>query len=622
MKQPGDQQADRDIFNIDNKGTVTVINQPVPQRARSESLLLQAVKQEVISRLDQSLHNAVFINLGKQSQPQQIKPPWDAEIKIGSKSPEPLPTETTILEVFDRPGIDGRLLILGEPGAGKTTTMLDLAKALCDRAEQDTNAFIPILLNLSSWKDPRQTMTAWLVEELRSKYGVRKDIGKQWLADRQLLPLLDELDEVKPEHQEGCVQAINRWLESEDRPLSLVVCCRREEYEKVVRGQWQVEAEEAPDEIRMHLNGAILLQTLTDEQIQAYLTAANQLELWQMLRQDEALWELIRTPLWLSITLLAYEGLSLNQWQQTASTEQRLALLLNAYIERMLHKEPNSRTYAKRKLPTVKQTRRWLVSLAQQQQQQSQTEFLIERMQPLMLSKGGLWKYQLLLGLIHGLLVGSLFGILCGLVIGLINGLCYGLKVWFFVGLLVGLGNGLNSTIQPIDRLKWSWKNFVGGLLIGLSCGVFYGLVIRSVFEPIFGQPFGLLVGLLVGLSNGLLVVFLFGLRGEAVDVKSSPNQGIKRSTVSFVIVWLTFALLGGLGQGLFVGLFVGLGLGGEACIQHSVLRLVLYQNKVIPWNYARFLDYCTERLFLQRVGGRYRFIHKSLQEHFARMGE
>jgi hypothetical protein len=34
--------------------------------------------------------------------------------------------------------------------------------------------------------------------------------------------------------------------------------------------------------------------------------------------------------------------------------------------------------------------------------------------------------------------------------------------------------------------------------------------------------------------------------------------------------------------------------------------------------NYARFLDYCTERLFLQRVGGRYRFIHKMLQDHFA----
>jgi len=50
----------------------------------------------------------------------------------------------------------------------------------------------------------------------------------------------------------------------------------------------------------------------------------------------------------------------------------------------------------------------------------------------------------------------------------------------------------------------------------------------------------------------------------------------------------------------------------------HFSLRLILYRNGSIPWNYARFLDYCTKRLFLQRVGGRYRFIHRLLQEHFA----
>lgn len=38
--------------------------------------------------------------------------------------------------------------------------------------------------------------------------------------------------------------------------------------------------------------------------------------------------------------------------------------------------------------------------------------------------------------------------------------------------------------------------------------------------------------------------------------------------------------------------------------------------NGYTPWNYARFLDYCTEQLLLQRVGGGYRFIHRLLQEH------
>jgi hypothetical protein len=38
--------------------------------------------------------------------------------------------------------------------------------------------------------------------------------------------------------------------------------------------------------------------------------------------------------------------------------------------------------------------------------------------------------------------------------------------------------------------------------------------------------------------------------------------------------------------------------------IKHLSLRLVLWQSGTIPWNYARFLNYCTERLLLQRIGG------------------
>jgi hypothetical protein len=74
---------------------------------------------------------------------------------------------------------------------------------------------------------------------------------------------------------------------------------------------------------------------------------------------------------------------------------------------------------------------------------------------------------------------------------------------------------------------------------------------------------------------------------------------------------------------GMTIGLFIGFERGGKACIQHLSLRIIFFRNGSIPWNYARFLNYCTdERLFLQRIGGRYRFRHKYLQEHFANMRE
>ena len=55
--------------------------------------------------------------------------------------------------MFDNPTISGKFLILGKPGGGKTTTLLELAEALLERAEGDSNAPIPVILELSSWQE-------------------------------------------------------------------------------------------------------------------------------------------------------------------------------------------------------------------------------------------------------------------------------------------------------------------------------------------------------------------------------------------------------------------------------------------------------------------------------------
>ncbi|NEP14853.1 MAG: TIR domain-containing protein [Symploca sp. SIO2C1] len=75
-----------------------------------------------------------------------------------------------------------------------------------------------------------------------------------------------------------------------------------------------------------------------------------------------------------------------------------------------------------------------------------------------------------------------------------------------------------------------------------------------------------------------------------------------------------------GSGNAIIIGLIAATIVGGQACIQHFTLRLILYRNGCIPWNYARFLDYASDRIFLQKVGGGYIFIHRLLLEHFAQM--
>ncbi|MHC5717541.1 MAG: NACHT domain-containing protein, partial [Nostoc sp.] len=83
----------QNIFNIRGGQTTKPVGNPA--RPENERILLAAVKEEVTARLKQSLHNAVLINLAKKSQPQEVKRPWDAEIKIGLKPAEPLPDTTT-----------------------------------------------------------------------------------------------------------------------------------------------------------------------------------------------------------------------------------------------------------------------------------------------------------------------------------------------------------------------------------------------------------------------------------------------------------------------------------------------------------------------------------------------
>ena len=575
-----------------------------PARPENQRLLLARVKYEVGQRLDQSLHNAVLINLGKELQPQQVKRSWDAEVKIGLKPPESLPQNTSIVKVFDDSAIAGKLLILGEPGSGKTTTQLELAQTLIHRTEEQPNYPIPVLFNLSSWKDDKQSIRDWLVAELKSKYGVRKDIGEGWVDNRQLLPMLDGVDELESARQEFCVQAINKLLQSECSPQYLVVGSRSEEYTNY--------------KTRLQLNGAICLQPLTKNQIFTNLVDVNHSNIWQTINDDPNLLELVKTPLLLSVTILAYQEIAIEQWQQMTSTFDRLQYLLNAYVRRMLIREIDSNAYFKQtNSPSTKQTQLWLIWLDQQLERESQTEFLIETIQPFwLLTQAQRVTFKITSGLVIGLTV------------GLIGGL--GLNRWLpslILGLLVGFAFGRDNEINIVENFLWSWKGAKIGLILGLVLGLIDGLRSGLIYGIFYGLVYSLILGLFFGLLIGL------GNRPSELNIETRirANQGIKKSAVNAGIIGITVIAAGVLDSlshelsnilsaGLIAGFILSLNFGSEACIKHFILRVILYFNGYIPWNYARFLDYATERLFLQRVGGRYRFIHKMLQEHFAKM--
>ena len=188
--------------------------------------------------LRHSLHNEVLISLGKQQMDQAVNAPWKYTVEVSDAVNSAPQEDRDISAIYDTTGL---LLILGEPGSGKTTTLLDLARTLLDRARDDIKERVPIVLNLSSWKK-KQPLAEWMSSELSEKYRIPRKIARSWIQHDYLLPLLDGLDEVKITLQPDCVAAINAFIE-QFNPSGLVICCRLNEY------RWLPE--------RLKLNGAI-----------------------------------------------------------------------------------------------------------------------------------------------------------------------------------------------------------------------------------------------------------------------------------------------------------------------------------------------------------------------------
>jgi hypothetical protein len=242
--------------------------------------------------------------------------------------------------------------------------------------------------------------------------------------------------------------------------------------------------------------------------------------------------------------------------------------------------------------------------------------------------------------------------------------------VWPVQRTLQRNGRTLRDDIQPVERLFWSWMNFLKGFafltirpprldsarlnsflsfifwtvrilwfvnLAALAAGVILELPSRNVDHAED------LIGMFVVTLPNLFCAFFSAIRGDAVELKTAPNMGILLSgrnalitvAVNFVLALIAKFMLhkwnfyrGKGNEGFFIllpiaiiiaGTFAWGRLGGLDFLAHYCLRFVLRRRGYIPRGYVRFLNYAaTELGFLQKVGGGYVFMHRYLLEYFA----
>ena len=227
------QHYQAEVQNDFNLGQATSRTQPLTrQENRQRKSLLSHVKSAWIEGvLEPSLHNRTLLKLDLEKRPDAVQ--------RSSRGIDGSPTEPDQslgwlrgTDIFDQMGTGRTLLILGEPGSGKTIELLNLAKRLIERTEQDLSRPIPVVFNLSSWAIKRLSIADWLAEELKDQYSASKALGEEWVKQEELLLLIDGLDEVQAEHRNDCVRALNQFLEDHST-TEMVVCSRLKDYEKL-----------------------------------------------------------------------------------------------------------------------------------------------------------------------------------------------------------------------------------------------------------------------------------------------------------------------------------------------------------------------------------------------------
>ncbi|WP_320069548.1 NACHT domain-containing protein [Micromonospora sp. RTGN7] len=606
--------------------------------ARARRVLLDRVRRYwITSVLDRSLHREARLQLGFTASTEDRRYPWTLRASHRDGYPDALDDETSIAALFGQ--LDHAVVILGAPGAGKTTTLLELARELLDDAEADRDAPVPVVLNLSSWATRRQPLTQWLAEQLTERYGIPSRQATAWVEAGEILPLLDGLDEVVAASRDECVAAIATFHARQ--PLTpIAVCCRDTEYQQLRTG--------------LPLYGTVTIQPLTRPQIERHLDRAGPAlaGLRAVLAADQELWEFTGSPLLLSIMALAYADGPAPQ----AGTGSRRDRLFARYAETMLRHRPHP-AYS------PEQTTRYLYLLGDRMRERQQSIFVLDLVAPDWSENWPLKDDDLrsraassiTVGLLTGLCGAALIGwpgAAAGLLAAALTALGLAFAEYDSLNLIARWGqrpedygafrtNWLTATAEAFTEVSYEpvvgWSLVAGTLVVGTGSGLAGGWV-----GLLTGLAYwlGLALATLLAMSvTSVLALHLYrlGPSGDAprreipspvlrgrlrLALRAAPALGVITGTAAGLLVAWPRSGADGVRYGLLVWtsvtLYVLTAIALGPIVEQWLVRRRLAREDALPRPLRPFLDHAVQCLFLRDVGDGYIFVHRELLEFFA----
>ncbi|HEX3587993.1 MAG TPA: NACHT domain-containing protein [Pseudonocardiaceae bacterium] len=335
---------------------------------------------------------------------------------------------------------DGQVVIIGEPGSGKTVLTVQFAlQVLAQRQADDP---VPVLLTLSSWNPAAEDLPTWLARRILEDYpalGNEEVYGMNaasaLVAHGRVLAVLDGLDEMPASARPTAMATLDRSAGAEH---PMVVTCRSKEYEDAVATHGEF------------LSRAVVveLQPVDFAEARRYLIAAAPAgtRRWQSVldeldaQPNAPLARVLTSPLMIALARTVYTAPASSPGElltdaRFAKSDQIESHLLDGFVDAAYRDTPviPETTLTPRYPP--QRAKEWLVFLARHLSDQQIGD----------LAWWHLWDMVPRAGraLVAGVAVGLVFGLSNGLVAGVAAGQASGLTA----ALAVGPGSGAVSAV-------------------------------------------------------------------------------------------------------------------------------------------------------------------------------
>ncbi|WP_200308446.1 NACHT domain-containing protein [Streptomyces adelaidensis] len=598
--------------------------------------------------------------------------------ELGAAAPEPLDLDGRLADIADvYRRTSGRLVILGERGAGKSVVAQRLALELLDsrRPGQDP---VPVVFGLHRW-DPATELRDWLTACLQHDYNGLDLTGASGVSLAQdlidngyILPVLDGFDEISP----GWHKDALRQLSATTMPL--VLTSTTDAYTRTVRGGRTLSRA-----------AAIVLAPLTWDDLRLYLPrtahTTSSADEWNstlapLSPSDDDLManpsgQALSTPLMVGLARSIYSDGPRNP-RELLDTEKFSTV---SAVQTHLLDQFVPAVYEGQCPWSAQNARRWLGYLAQRPARsdiawwsladsvpRSQRLIALALPAALLGAVTGRFAFGTTGGIAGGallLLLGALIGwsrspvparmalrvsgrarhVLDQLVVGPIGGLTVGLMGypmvrqwgWLTLALAGGAASALGGLLtgwarqrDPEADVKPLWKETGLGLVGGTAGGLTVGVVclLARVPKPTDAYGLWLILGCVLGLAFSLGAAVLAPIRVETVVTPRALLQANRRYALfQACSVAPAYGLVSGMltdpVNGLVLGPAVGLafGIGAHAWGRWLiVVRFWLPLTGRLPWAVWDFLDDAHQRGVLRQAGATHEFRHARLQDNLA----